>query len=303
MNLRTLSSALLATAIASLWLASVSASASVLATAGGEVFTGTIKAESEGFVTLDGSLVVSCKSTLEAAVESHGSEVPVEGKLSSLSFSECANNRTVTVLEPGSLELAATSEGNGTVKSSGTEITVLAHLPFSITTHCIFYTEETDLGAFTGSVTTLDAATIDIEQSPIARKSTDFGCGSTSELTGSYSVTSPSALVVISQNEGLKMELSPDPVIFAGKGNKKFVKIENIGALKFGPLKMEIGDPKTGAFSVAQACKGEFLTAKGTAESACENETVECVIEGTPNTFWAWATEPILVFNLTFLEC
>jgi hypothetical protein len=154
-----------------------------------------IHAASEGHTVLDGSLTVECESTVTGEIDEIVNEIPT-GAIDELTFDECTNKRTATVLDPGSFEIHTAEEesGNGTLTSDGTEVTVLAHLPFSITTHCIFFTENTDIGRVTGSATTEGTATLHIDSAPIERRSTDFGCGSTSEWTGSYEFTSPDFL-------------------------------------------------------------------------------------------------------------
>jgi len=161
---------------------------SPLTSPSGTGYTSTIKAEAEGPTTLSGSFVtLSCgKSTLEGSIEAH-SETTAAGKLSSLTFAEC--NFAVTVLKPGSLELHATSSGNGTVTSSGAEIKVVLSIG-----ECVFTTSGTDIGTFTGSTST--NATIDIAGAKIPRTggSAGFLCGATGTLNGSYKITTPSTL-------------------------------------------------------------------------------------------------------------
>jgi hypothetical protein len=152
----------------------------------------TVEAASEGSTTLDGSLTITCeKSTVKGKVTSKGGN---SGPIESLTFSECGT-RTVTVLKGGTFTIDFATGPDGTLTSDEAETTVLAHLPFSITTHCIYFTEDTDIGRVTGSAST-GTATLHIDSAPIQRRSTDFGCGSTSEWTGSYKFTSPDYLDV-----------------------------------------------------------------------------------------------------------
>lgn len=133
---------------------------------------------------------ITCKRTTRHWVTGNagGSGVDVSGNVDSLSFTEC--NATVTVLKAGSLTIHGTSGNNGTLSSSGTEVT----MEF-LGTHCIFTTSNTSLGTVTGSATTGGNATVDISAT-IPRTGGRSGafCGSSAQLTGSYSITSPSVL-------------------------------------------------------------------------------------------------------------
>lgn len=119
MNLGTVSGALAIAAAAALWTCAAATAGTIATDAEGEIYTGTIKAGSQGSITIDGTVSVTCNSSnFEGAIEEHGPEGPAKGKLSSLTFSECGNH-TVTVTKPGTLELNATSEGDGTLTSTG----------------------------------------------------------------------------------------------------------------------------------------------------------------------------------------
>jgi hypothetical protein len=222
MNPRTPSTALLATMVALLGVGATTAPAASIITTGGSVYIETIKAEAEGSIALSGSITVTCgKSTFEGPVESHGTEVPVEVTLSSLTLSECGSH-TVTVIKPGVLELHETSEGDGTLTSTGAELTVLMHSVLLGTVHCIYTTKNTDIGDVTGGA----PATLDIGSAPISRTTTDFACGSHSTLEGSYKVTTPATLEVA----GLAQV--PDagkPSLFEFKeGQEKVIDVEDV---------------------------------------------------------------------------
>jgi hypothetical protein len=167
--------------------------------AGTQLGVGTeIHAVSEGHTVLDGSLTVECESTVSGEIDAIVNEIPT-GEIDALTFEECTNKRTVTVLDPGSFEIHTAEEGTsgiGTLTSSGAKVTVLAHLPFNITIHCIYTTNETDIGRVTDSANTGGTPKLHIDTAPIERESTDFGCGSTSEWTGSYKFTSPDFLEI-----------------------------------------------------------------------------------------------------------
>jgi hypothetical protein len=161
-----------------------------------------LHSENEGVVKLDGPLVIECsKSTVQGETDDYSSAATGEtltGEIDELTFEECGS-RTITVLKRGTLEIHTEKEianGNGTLTSSGAEITVLAHLPFNVTVHCRFGTEGTDIGQLTGSKNTGKTATLDITgKIPVLTPS--FACGENpAQWTGSYSVTSPDYLDV-----------------------------------------------------------------------------------------------------------
>ncbi|HEY8502554.1 MAG TPA: hypothetical protein VIL21_07690, partial [Solirubrobacterales bacterium] len=158
----------------------------------GTAYTSTVKAES-GELTLHkvfGATISCGKSNLEGKVEQHGNGVTAKGNLSSLTFSECEGN-DVTVKAAGSLEVHATSGGNGIVTSTGAEISIqLTGLGIT----CIYTTNGTQIGTLTGSNST--KAKLDLEGSSIPRTGGSIYCGSSGELTGSYTVTTPSTLYV-----------------------------------------------------------------------------------------------------------
>jgi hypothetical protein len=175
-----------------------SASATTLTGAGGTALgAGTvITSEAEGMTILHPPFGdIECEeSKVGGKTTNAGSSTEtVLGNLEALSFSKC--NATVTVLQLGSLEIHtqnATANNNGTLTSSGTEVTVEF-----FGTHCIFKTSNTDIGTVTGSANTGGNATFDISAT-IPRTGGRSGpfCGSTAQWTGSYKITSPSTLNV-----------------------------------------------------------------------------------------------------------
>jgi hypothetical protein len=195
-------------------LAASTASATELTNGSGEMITaGTaITSSAEGTTTLHPPFGdIECKkSTVEGSTTNTGGAAEtVNGKIKEeepkpgevihgLSFTEC--NATVTILKSGSLEIhtrTGSADNNGTLTSSGTEVTVEF-----IGTHCIFKTSSTDIGTLTGSTNTGGNATLDIEAT-IPRTGGRSGafCGSTAQWTGSYKVTSPAALNVDSREK------------------------------------------------------------------------------------------------------
>ena len=184
------------------------ASATVLTSPAGTTYTSTIKAESEGTTSLHNTslgITVSCtESKVEGNVESHGASSTAGGTITSLTFGGCGTN-DVTVLpvsEPkgktGSLEIHTTVNakgetegvtGNGTLTSTGTEITINST---SIGVSCTYKTSATDIGTVTGGT----PATLNINSAVIPRTGDSIFCGSSGKWTGSYKVTSPATLLV-----------------------------------------------------------------------------------------------------------
>lgn len=154
----------------------------------GTTATPTIKAESEGHVELHNAIVnIKCASLLEGSIESHGPEAPASGKLSTVSFTGCTDDWVVDMVSKGSLAIDWTSGYDGTVKSSGLTFTATR---FGIS--CSYKTENTQIGTLTGGA----PATLHFKGT-IMRHGGSFLCGgSSSPVTGSYKVASPSALFV-----------------------------------------------------------------------------------------------------------
>lgn len=162
----------------------------------------TIGADSESTVTLHPPIgSISCSESLIGGktTNSGGLSETVKGNIEALGFSGC--NATVTVLKKGSFEvhtLSASADDNGTLTSSGIEITI-AFSGF----HCIFSTNNTTIGTITGSYTTGTSATIDISGTiPRTGGSSGVFCGSTAAWTGSYKIVTPIVLNVDGYSAG-----------------------------------------------------------------------------------------------------
>lgn len=130
-------------------------------------------------------------STVKGATEGSFEGVTVGGKVSSLTFTGCSH--TTTVIAPGSLSIAWTSGTNGTVSSSGAEVTVKSTV-FGVSAIC-----KTGTGTTIGTLTGVKegSATMDISATTL-----DCGALGTSSWTGTYTVTSPSGLGVEDKNDG-----------------------------------------------------------------------------------------------------
>lgn len=195
-------------AVAALIAVAETAHATSLTSPSGTTVTPTIKAETEGHLVLHNPIAkLECASILEGKVESHGEGVSATGQVTSLSFSSCTSSWHMTVVSGGTLAIAASSEGNGTVSSSGM---TLEATRLGIT--CRYATSSTAVGTLTGGA----PATIDISASiPFHSGSPLCGSGSTA-WTGSYKVVSPESLIVDEKEE----PQPTTPVRYIGKSDQ-----------------------------------------------------------------------------------
>jgi hypothetical protein len=172
------------------------AAATTVTAPSGTAYTGSFALLNEGNMTIDGFANVYCSSSvLGGSIESHGSSVTAKAALGFLGFAGCFAD-SVNVLKNGSLEFHATSGGNSTVTSSGAEVTTEVPLGVFGTVHCIFATNNTDLGVLTAAANNESHATLNVDSSAIPIKAGSFLCGSSVELTGSYKVTTPTGFRV-----------------------------------------------------------------------------------------------------------
>jgi hypothetical protein len=163
-------------------------SATTLTAPAGTIYTGEIKAESEGHAIIDNPIAkIECSWSFGGTVQSHGSGATVRIALSSLATTGCTNSWHFTTVAAGRLEVHWTNEGNGTLTwtESTTEST-----RFGIT--CRYSTSNTDFGTITGRA----PATLDISAA-IPFHSGSGLCGSSAvAFTGSVNVTTPGQLLV-----------------------------------------------------------------------------------------------------------
>jgi hypothetical protein len=182
---------LLAVAAAAMMAFAATASATTVTAPAGTLYTSTIEASSEGATSLDGTVEVTCqKSTVKGSVASHGAGVTAKGSISSLTFTECGDD-VVQVKNAGSLEVHSIGGGDGTLTSSGAEVTVEADTIFG-DVHCIYTTSNTHIGTVKDGT----HATMTIDSAAIPRTGGSFLCGSSGEWTGAYTVTKPTGLTI-----------------------------------------------------------------------------------------------------------
>ncbi|HEY8501377.1 MAG TPA: hypothetical protein VIL21_01715 [Solirubrobacterales bacterium] len=193
MNQRMSVSAVLAAAASVVLMAfSATASATVITSPSGTLYTSSIHAESEGHVVFHAAGgKVECNSTIAWGIQAHGSSITATGAISTLTFTGCTNGWTMTVLKTGSIEIhtfGSNSDGGGTVTSTGTEFTM--HNSF-LGLDCIYTTNANDFGTLTGG----KPATIHVN-GVIARTGGSVFCGTSTTWTGSYKIPKPSELLV-----------------------------------------------------------------------------------------------------------
>jgi hypothetical protein len=147
---------------------------------------------------------ITCdESTVKGEVEKKGSAAEtVKGPVQTLTFTTNCNC-TVVVLKGGTLEVHAKDDkGNGTLTSNGAEVTVQCASIFG-NVHCIYVTENDDMGTLTGSTTTGGTATMDITTEVKRAKTTENGtlCDEEATWHAKYKVTTPDTLDVATGEE------------------------------------------------------------------------------------------------------
>ncbi|HEX5527551.1 MAG TPA: hypothetical protein VFX44_10205 [Solirubrobacterales bacterium] len=163
-----------------------SASATTLTCEGSACSVGAnFHSESNGKAVLDAPFGnVECNSTVQGEVTS-ATEASV--KITELKWTNCGSDNVVT-LASGTLKITnIAGTKNGTVTSTGAEVTV-EH----VGTHCIFKTNGTSLGTLTGTTTTGATGSFDISATiPRSGGRSGVFCGSSAPWTGSYSIDAP----------------------------------------------------------------------------------------------------------------
>lgn len=142
----------------------------------------------------------TCEHSLfEAKVSTGSATATVSGPITAFDFTQCGG-WIVKVFTLGSWEIhthPSDSEGHsgwGTVTFSGTEITVES----PVLIHCVYKASSTDVGTLTGSTSAGPNPTINTSGKKLPRVGGRSGafCGSDAELTGTYTITSPTWLDV-----------------------------------------------------------------------------------------------------------
>lgn len=146
----------------------------------------------------NGNIVIECEETTsEGRTDNEGTATEtVKGPVEEITLSKCHGPSgevcEVITVKPGSLEVHwIEGSNNGTVTSSGTEMTTLCKSLFG-NIHCIYVTNNTDLQTLTGG----NPATQDIEAAPMPQTPTSSLCPSEAKWDAKYEVTSPKPLYV-----------------------------------------------------------------------------------------------------------
>ncbi|HWO83208.1 MAG TPA: hypothetical protein VNM38_05390 [Solirubrobacterales bacterium] len=281
MNLRTLATTVVATVAIVLSTCAATASATVVLGPDWNPYTSTIEATNESghAVLTSAGVKVECSSSIVGKVETDGSGITAEGKLSSLTFKSCTNGNIVNVKKGGSLIFHTKGEGtgNGTVTSTGAEIEVTVKTIFGTLT-CIYTTSSTDIGTLTGTDTTLSNATLDISAT-VSRTGGSELCGSTATWTGSYLISTPWALTVNDQDVEpiIKVDLAQDLPKFK-ENDVKEPTIEDDGSkIAWTLVKVEVSISSGGwSLENAATCSGIMVKAKG---AVCKVK-IKCLSKG-----------------------
>src|SRR6188472_3833403 len=152
----------------------------ILTSPTGTAGTPTIKAESEGHITLDHPIAnIQCNWTFEGTTESHSTKEGATVPLSSLSTTGCTESWHGTTVTAGKLIILKTSGYNASVTWTGATVEMTR-----LGTTCRYKTENTKLGTLTGG----SPATIDLEMKLPFHSGSSL-CGESYSLTGSIKVT------------------------------------------------------------------------------------------------------------------
>ncbi|HYH54078.1 MAG TPA: hypothetical protein VD761_08100 [Solirubrobacterales bacterium] len=152
-------------------------------------YTGNILATGEGtFLLQAGFANITCTTSTVGGTVTTNNTSKASGPITTLDFSGC--NATVTTIKNGSLEIipnAPTGSNKGTVKGTGSEVTVS-----TLGVSCVY---GTGAGTTIGTATGGNPATIAVSAS-LPKISGGFLCASPASWTGSYTVTSPKPLII-----------------------------------------------------------------------------------------------------------
>ena len=143
--------------------------------------------------TTGGETLVTCTSGGVNGTISNagGSGVDVVGNITSLTWGGC--NHTTNTTANGSLSITYTEGMNGTVKGSGSKVTVSI-----LGVSCEYGSNKTELGTATGTTEGEGNATIAIN-TVVEKVGGSFLCPSDATWQAEYEVTSPTPLSVASE--------------------------------------------------------------------------------------------------------
>lgn len=164
----------------------------------GTVIKASLKEKTKAVLKNSFGVPIECEiSNIEGEItNAGGTSETVKGKVTKLTFEGC--NCEVVVLKTGTLEIHTTTtgvdDGNGTVTATGQEVTTNR----CTGTHCIWSTNNTDLGMLFHQRTAGAPSEMTAEETKIERTGGSSGifCGSSGNWTATYVLTSPTTLWV-----------------------------------------------------------------------------------------------------------
>jgi hypothetical protein len=153
----------------------------------GTVLEESLKTETKWILKASFGEIKCSAATLKGEVTSTaGVAGEVTGTVTGLSFGEC--NCAVKVLKNGTFTISSPSGGNGTLRSSGLELTTEC-----LSTHCIFSTSTTNLGTLNGGEMASFSSTGTV---PRTGGTSGASCGSVGTLAAEYTVIAPEPVYV-----------------------------------------------------------------------------------------------------------
>jgi hypothetical protein len=184
-HLKMLGLAMVATAAFMAFAGSASANP-VLTSPANVDYTGSFLATVEGTNLFQAGFAhITCTTSTIGGTVTTNNTTRASGPVTTIDTSGC--NATVITLKHGSLEFISNGGGKGTVRGTGSEVTVS-----TLGVSCVY---GTGAGTTLGTVTGGNPATIAINAS-LPKISGGFLCATPASWTGSYTVTSPKPLII-----------------------------------------------------------------------------------------------------------
>jgi hypothetical protein len=176
-------------AIAAMALMAFASTASATVTSpSGTEYTGEVKSTASSSLLLEaGFAEITCtESTVAGKITTNDATI-ASGAITTLSYSNCGS-ATVDTLANGSLEIVSAGSGKGTVKGYNSQVTTSI-----FGTSCVYGTAAggTTLGTVVGGT----PAKMTISAS-LPKISGGFLCANPAKWSGSYTVTTPSTLLI-----------------------------------------------------------------------------------------------------------
>jgi hypothetical protein len=211
---------------------------------------------------------VECSESTIKGETSSEEGTPLSGPVSTLSFGSC--NCEVKVLKTGTIStewIAGTN--NGTPRLTGSEITTSCSTVFG-NVHCLYKTENTDLGALTGG----SPATLDLN-TEIPRLATSFLCSEKAHWEGNYEFTAPKPLYVTGGPSWRTDPPNGASLLFTQANPVQKVYIENLSkdTITVGPEQIDNAD-------LFDWVKNKFCSNKAIASGFTCTVEIRCLAKG-----------------------